>query len=150
VRAHHAKVHAVTDDPHQLAVLYERLVHNRALLIGTHVILASIVAAVYLNQLNLWQHSYWFKVGLSIVATLVPPLFPYLISAFHSCSLVTPDRLRLAVFIAFLIVSTAFITSLLLGRFGSINWDMLLVVFIAQTIAYVWGANVLFGVCDAL
>ena len=140
----------MTNEPHHLAVQYERLIHNRALLVGSHVTLASVVAVAYLSQLHLWQHTYWSRVGLSIASTLVPPLFPYLVSAIYSRSLVTPNRPRLAAFIVFLIISTAVITSLLLGRFGSVGWGTLLAVFVAQTVAYVWGANILLGVYDAL
>jgi len=88
--------------------------------------------------------------GTGIVATLVPPLLPYLISGIHSLSFVTPKRPRLVVFIAFLILSTAVITYMLLGHFGSLGWEALLAAFAAQTIAYVWGANILFGDYDGL
>jgi hypothetical protein len=104
-----------------------------------------------LSQLHLWQRTYWSRVGLSILLTLVPPLVPYLVSAIHSRSLVTPKRLRLGLFIAFLIITTVLMTSMLLGQFGYVGWGMLLAVFIAQTFAYVWGANILLrGSANAL
>jgi hypothetical protein len=141
----------VTDDPHRLALQYERLVANRALLMGAHVVLASAVAAAYLSRLYFPHLPFMGGVGgTSVVAALVPPLLPYLISGIHSRSFVTPKRPKLLVFIVFLIVSTTLVTSLLLGHFGSLGWEALLAVFVGQTVAYVWGANILFGNYDAL
>jgi hypothetical protein len=109
------------------------------------------VAVAYLTRLYFRSLPFMGGVGgRAVFAALVPPLLPYLISAIGSRGFVTPKRSKLALFIIFLTVSTALITGLLLGRFGSVGWEVLLAVFLAQTVAYVWGARILFGVYDAL
>lgn len=139
------------DESHRLALQYERLVTNRALLTATHVVLALAVAAAYLSRLYFPSLPFIGGVGgTGIAAALVPPLLPYLISGIHSRKLVTPKRPKLLGFIAFLVVSTALLTFLLLGRFGSFGWEALFAVFVGQTVAYVWGANILFGTYEPL
>jgi hypothetical protein len=141
----------VTDEPCRLAFRYERLVANRALLTATHVILASVVAAAYLSRLYFRSLPFMGGVGgTGVLASLVPPLLPYLVSGIHSRTFVTPKRPKLVAFVIFLVASTALITSLVLGHFGTLGWGVLLAVFVGQTVAYVWGANLLFGNTDAL
>jgi hypothetical protein len=139
----------VTDDPHRLAQQYERLLVNRYILVASHVVLAAIVAAAYLNRLYFPSLPFMGGVGgRAVFVALVPPLLPYLISGINSLRFVTPRRIKFTAFIVLLMLSTALITGLLLGHFGSVGSAALFAVFAAQTVLYVWGANILFGDYD--
>jgi len=139
----------VTDDPHRLAQQYERLLVNRSVLVGAHVVLAAVVATAYLNRLYFPSLPYMGGVGgRAVFVALVPPLLPYLISGINSFRFVTPKRIKFTAFIVLLMLSTALITGLLLGHFGSVGSPTLFAVFAVQTVLYVWGANILFGDYD--
>jgi hypothetical protein len=121
---------------------YERLVIHRKLLAWIHVVLAFIVALVYLTQLDLSHFAYWrLGFGMGIILMLVPPLFPYLLSAIHSRRVVTVDRIRLAWFILVLLLGSVLMGLLLLGVFGSVGKVTLLVLFGCQTFIYMWAAE---------
>ena len=139
----------MTDDPHHLAQQYERLLINRWVLVGAHAVLAAVVAATYLNRLYFPSLPFMGGVGgRAVFVALLPPLFPYLVSGIHSIRFVTPRRIKLTAFIALLTLSTALITGLQMGRLGSVGSASLFAVYGAQTVVYVWGANILFGDYD--
>jgi hypothetical protein len=137
----------MTAESHSPALAYERLVFHRRLLVWTHVVLALIVALIFLNSIDFSHFAYWrrgFGVVLSFV--LVPPLLPYLISGIYSGNRVTQDRIRLAAFLLVLVLGSAVMGASLLGAFGSVGRITVLVLFGAQTIIYVVTAELLLHV----
>jgi hypothetical protein len=136
---------AVTNEPHDLGLRYDRVVVNRAVLTGTHILLAAVVTAAYANLQDFTRTPYWSRVGLGILVRVAPPITPYLVSLVHSLRLGTSSRPRLGALLLLMGISSAFITSLLLGHFGSISPGVMLAIFGVQTVIYVRAANVFLG-----
>jgi hypothetical protein len=135
----------VTNEPHELGLKYDRVVVNRAVLIGTHVLLAAAVTAAYANLQDFRRTPYWGRVGLAILAQVAPPIIPFVVSLVHSLRLGILSRSRVGAFLLLMVITSAFITSFLLGHFGTISWGVMLTIFGVQTVIYVRAANVLLG-----
>ena len=131
----------MTLEPHELGVKYDRVVVNRAVLIGTHVLLAAVVTAAYEN-LQDFTHTDT-RLGIGVLFQVAPPIIPYFVSVVHSLRLGTSSRSRLGALVLLMVISSAFITLLLVGHFGSISSWVMFTIFGVQTLIYVRAANML-------
>jgi hypothetical protein len=84
--------------------------------------------------------------GPALILMAAPVLAPYAISARYSWQLYTwqgsgPSPLRVAAFLALLILGAFLVDSAILGAFGQVDPMTLLQVLCVQVFGYLWGAN---------
>ena len=146
VRAHAQRFHAsggdVNAESRGPTLEYERLVIHRRLLAWVHAALGSITAVVYLSQIDFRRLAYWrIGAGFGTLFIIALPVFPYILSAVHSRRVVTPNRIRLAIFIMAVATGCALMALLLVGVFGPVSRLALLLLFFVQAFAYIWAAE---------
>jgi hypothetical protein len=133
---------------HQLPAMdasaLRRLPRRRIVMQG-HFAVALVTLFIYLIGSNLAHFARPVSPAASAVLG-VAVLLPYAISAGHCSSMYTwqasgPSRLRVAAFIALLVIGAAVVDGILLGVFGHVEDLILFELIVAQGGAYVWGAE---------
>jgi len=142
---------ADTQQPGTDASVLERLPFRRVV-IWAHATIGFISLFVYLNYLDLSHFAWWTpRASIRLLVKDAPVLLPHAISAGYSWQLYTwqvtgPNRVRIGLFVAVLLLGAALIDTALLRVFGDVGGFILIQLLGVQAWAYLWAASLMLDV----
>jgi hypothetical protein len=90
----------------EYGALYTKLVRQNVLIRWIHVLLAIIAAGVYESQRGFLHYAFWRSSGGAIVAMLLLPIWPYVVSCSFVWSRTTTQTVKPWIFVSVLVVIT--------------------------------------------
>jgi hypothetical protein len=130
----------------------KRHAQDRKILLWAHLLTGGGAFAVYLYHLNLPATTYWMPTaGVSEILLATPVVLPYVVSAAYSWQVysapyVIHNRLRLASFVAVLMVGTLVLSFAIIAPAAWFKKSDLLLLFGNFVLVYVWAAELLLNV----